>query len=387
MRIVVLSRNKESYSTRRIRAAAIRRGHVVRVVDTLALSTHLEQRNPQLFFRGQPLPMPDAVIPRIGASLTFFGTAIVRQFEMAGVFCLNASRPITMARDKLRTLQMLSRHDVGIPATSYVGDRYDVRRAIERVGGTPVILKLVEGTQGLGVILAESPKAAEAMFETLHATGQRVLIQRFVAESRGRDLRAFVVGGRVVAAMRRTATGDEFRANVHRGGRVEPLILPPDHEHVAVRAASILGLHVAGVDLLESADGPLVMEVNASPGLEGIETATGRDVAGEMIRHLEEGVAFPELDLRERLDIGAEWQVAEVRVSGMPQLENRPLTETPLARRDIRVLFIRRGAVEIANPAGSTYLMPGDRIVCYGRASSLRAFLPRVRSVEPRRVT
>lgn len=385
MKIVVLSRSKESYSTRRIRAAAVRRGHVVRVIDTLELTMHLEENDPQFWFRGQTLPLPDAVIPRIGASVSFFGTAVVRQFEMAGVFCLNSSRAITMARDKLRTLQMLSRHDVGMPPTEFVGDRAAVRPAIERVGGAPVILKILEGTQGLGVVLAESAKTAEAVFETLHAAGQKVLIQRFVAESRGKDIRAFVVGGRVVAAMRRMATGDEFRANVHRGGRVEPLVLLPDHEQIAVRAAQILGLHVAGVDLLESDDGPQVMEVNASPGLEGIETATGRDVAGEMIRHLEESVAFPEMDLRERLDVGADWQVAEIRVQDMPALENRPLAETPLARRDVRVLFIRRRGADIANPSGATHLMPGDRLICYGRADSLRALVGGNRRQEGRR--
>ena len=379
MRIVVLSRSRESYSTRRIRAAAIRRGHVVRVIDTLELSMYLEENNPQLSFRGQTLPLPDAVIPRIGASLSFFGTAVVRQFEMAGTFCLNSSRAITMARDKLRTMQMLSRHDVAMPATAYVGDKADVRTAIERVGGAPVILKLLEGTQGVGVILAESIKAAEAIHETLRASGQRVLVQKFVSESRGRDIRAFVVGGRVVAAMRRTATGDEFRANVHRGGRVEPLVLLPYHEQLAVRAAQILGLHVAGVDLLESDDGPQVMEVNSSPGLEGIETATGRDVAGEMIRYLEEASSFPEMDIRERLDVGSDWQVAELRVLDMPALENKTLAETPLARRDIRVLFIRRRGADIANPDGGTHLLPGDRLICYGRADSLRALLPRAR--------
>ncbi len=386
MRVVLLSRSKESYSTRRIRAAAIRRGHVVRVVDTLELVMHLEERAPRLFFRGQPLPLPDAVIPRIGASLTFFGTAVVRQFEMAGVFCLNASRPITMARDKLRTLQMLSRHDVGMPPTAVVGDRLGIRSAIARVGGAPVVLKLLEGTQGVGVVLCETSKNAEAVFETLHSVGQRVLVQKFIAESRGTDIRAFVVGGRVVAAMRRTASGDEFRANVHRGGRVEPVVLPREHEHAAVRAARILGLHVAGVDLLESADGPLVMEVNASPGLEGIETATGRDVAGEMIRHLEESVVFPEIDLRERLDVGSDWQVAELKLRDMPHLENRTLADTPLARRDIRVLFIRRAGTEIPNPAGTTTLVEGDSLVCYGRAASLRAMLTKPRAPDPRRV-
>jgi ribosomal protein S6--L-glutamate ligase len=383
--VLILSRNRESYSTRRLRAGFIRRGHQVRVVDTLELTFSLEAQNPRLFFREQPLPLPDAVVPRIGTSLTVFGTAAVRQFEMAGVFCLNASRSITMARDKLRTLQMLSRHDVGIPPTAFVGDRRDVAAAIERVGGAPVILKLLEGTQGLGVLLAETVNAAEAIYETLVAARQQVLIQKFVSESRGRDLRAFVVGDRVVAAMRRTATGAEFRANVHRGGRVESVVLPPEHERVAVRAARILGLHVCGVDLIESADGPLVLEVNASPGLEGIEAASGLDVADAVARHLEDAVLFPEVDLRERLGIGRDYQAVEIIVRGQALLEGKTLADTPLARRDVRVLFIRRGTIEIPNPHGGTQLLQGDRLLCYGRAGALRALMPRARSGEHRR--
>ena len=377
MRIFILSRNKESYSTRRLRAAAVRRGHVVRVVDTLEFSILLEENNPLLYFRGQSLATPDAVIPRIGASLTLFGTAVVRQFEQMGVFCLNTSHAISVSRDKLRSMQMFSRHDIGMPPTAFVHDRNDVIPAIERVGGAPVIIKLLEGTQGLGVILAESIKVAEAIIETLHSARQHVLIQKFVAESKGRDLRAFVVGGRVVAAMRRTAQGDEFRANVHRGGRAELVDLTPDYERAAIRAAQIMGLHVAGVDLLESSEGPQIMEVNSSPGLEGIETATGVDVAGTIVAYLEEQVTFPDVDVKERLNIGSEYQIAEIWVHDMPMLENRSLADSGLGERDVRVLYIRRKGIEIPNPHGSTVILPGDRLLCYGRSLTLRNLLPK----------
>lgn len=375
MRVFVLSRNKESYSTKRLRAAAVRRGHVVRVIDIMEFSILLEENNPLLFFRGEPLAEPDAVIPRIGASLTLFGTAIVRQFEQMGVFCLNTSRAITVSRDKLRSAQLLSRHDIGIPPSAFVHDRNDVLPSIERVGGAPVIIKVLEGTQGVGVILAESLKVAEAIIETLHGAKQHVLIQKFVAESKGRDLRAFVVGDRVVAAMRRTAQGDEFRANVHRGGKAERVDLTPDYERAAIRAAQIMGLHVAGVDLLESRSGPLIMEVNSSPGLEGIESCTGVDIAGAIVTYLEEQVAFPEVDIRERLNIGSEYQVAEITVHDMPGIENRTLAESNLGQRDIRVLYIRRKGIEIPNPHASTLILPGDRILCYGRSLTLRNLL------------
>jgi ribosomal protein S6--L-glutamate ligase len=375
VRIFILSRNKESYSSRRLRAAAVRRGHVVRVVDTLELSILVEENRPLLFFRGEEMQPPDAVIPRIGASLTFFGTAVVRQFEQMGVFCLNNSHAISVSRDKLRSMQVLSRHDIGIPPTAFVVDRGDVLPAIARVGGAPVIIKLLEGTQGVGVILAESIKVAEAIIETLQTAKQHVLIQKFVAESKGKDLRAFVVGGRVVAAMRRTAQGDEFRANVHRGGKAERVVLTPDYERAAIRAAQIMGLHVAGVDILESSVGPQIMEVNSSPGLEGIETATGVDVANAIISHLEESVSFPEVDLKERLNIGSTYQIAEIRLQDMPALENKTLAESGLGTRDVRVLYIRRKGIEIPNPHGSTVLLPGDHLLCYGRSLTLRNLL------------
>src|SRR5690606_29345318 len=285
MKIAILSQGPRLYSTRRIREAAEARGHKVRVLDPLKFSLDVEKKNPHVWYREKRVENFDAIIPRIGASITFFGTAVVRQYEQMGVFCLNTSSSIATSRDKLRAFQILSRHNIGIPKTAFVRQRSSVMPAIERVGGAPVIIKLLEGTQGIGVILADTSKIAEAIVETLQSTKQNVLIQNFVEESRGRDVRAFVVGGRVVAAMRRSAQGTEFRSNVHRGGVAVPVQLEPEYERTAVMAAQILGLRVAGVDMLESNEGPQVMEVNSSPGLEGIETATGVDIAGEMIKH------------------------------------------------------------------------------------------------------
>ena len=275
LRIVILSRSPRAYSTRRLREACVGRGHSPKVLNTLRFSMGIEKGHPKLFFKNRPLRRYDAVIPRIGASITLYGTAVVRQFEQMGVFTLASSNAISVSRDKLRGTQVLSRHDLGIPPTAFVRDRRSVLHAIDQVGGAPVIIKLLEGTQGIGVILADTTKIAEAIIETLQSARQNVLIQKFVSESRGRDIRAFVVGDRVVAAMRRLARDEEYRANVHRGARAEPLRLEPAYERAAIHAAQIMGLRVAGVDLLETADGPQVLEVNSSPGLEGIEAATG----------------------------------------------------------------------------------------------------------------
>src|SRR5688572_32723629 len=283
MKLAILSRAPRSYSTQRLRTAALDRGHDVKVLNTLRFGIDLTGDEPDLLFRGKQLSDYDAVLPRIGNSVTYFGTAVVRQFEQMDVYTPNTANGITNSRDKLRANQILSRHNIGMPATAFVRNRADVRPAIERVGGAPVVIKLLEGTQGIGVILAPEVKVAEALIETLHSTKQNVLIQRLISESRGRDIRALVVGDRVVAAMRRTAIGDEFRSNVHRGGSVEKVELTPEYEQVAVRSAQIMGLKVAGVDMLEGANGPLVMEVNSSPGLQGIEAATQLDVAGAII--------------------------------------------------------------------------------------------------------
>jgi ribosomal protein S6--L-glutamate ligase len=289
MRIAILSRSPRSYSTKRLREAALARGHDVKVLNTLAFAMSVERGQPQLFYHDRALSVYDAVIPRIGASVTFFGTAVVRQFEQMGIFTLTTSEAITASRDKLRCLQVLSRFQIGFPPTVFVRNSKGVRPAIEMIGGAPVIIKLLEGTQGVGVMLAESTKVAEAIVETLQSVRQNVLIQKFVSESRGKDVRALVVGGRVVAAMRRQAQGEEFRSNVHRGGTAERLTLDATYERTAIRAAEIMGLDVAGVDMLEGKDGPLVMEVNSSPGLEGIERATQVDVAGAIMVSLEKG--------------------------------------------------------------------------------------------------
>ena len=251
-----------------------------------------------------------------------------------------------------------------------------MRPAIERVGGAPVVIKLLEGTQGIGVILAPSNRVAEAIVETLHSTQQNVLIQEFIAESKGRDIRALVVGDRVVAAMRRTAQGDEFRSNVHRGGSAESVAISPEYERTAVRAAQIMGLRVAGVDMLEGADGPLVMEVNSSPGLEGIETATGLDVAGAIIDYVANQVAFPELDVRQRLSVSTGYGVAELLVREDAELVGTTIRESGLRERDITVLTLHRGTEVIPNPRESRELEANDRLLCFGKLESMRDMIP-----------
>ena len=287
MKLGILSRSPQAYSTQRLKTAALERGHKCLVLNTMRFAMDLSDNEPDMQYRGKQLSDYDAVLPRIGASVTYFGTAVVRQFEQMDVYTPNTANGISNSRDKLRATQILSRHDIGMPATAFVRDKHDVLSAIELVGGAPVVIKLLEGTQGIGVILAPDTKVAEAIIETLQSTKQNVLIQQFITESKGRDIRALVVGDRVVGAMRRTAQGDEFRSNVHRGGSVEAVELDPVYERTAVRAAQIMGLRVAGVDMLEGNDGPLVMEVNSSPGLEGIETATHKDVAGMVYEFIE----------------------------------------------------------------------------------------------------
>jgi ribosomal protein S6--L-glutamate ligase len=376
VKIAILSQGPRLYSTKRIKEAAEARGHKVRVLNTLRFSIDVESRKPQLIYRERKLERFDAVIPRIGASITFFGTAVVRQFEQMGTFCTNGSSAIATSRDKLRAFQILSRHKIGIPKTSFVRQRESVIPAIERVGGAPVIIKLLEGTQGIGVILAESNKIAEAIIETLQSTRQNVLIQDFVAESAGQDVRAFVVGGRVVAAMRRSAQGGEFRSNVHRGGTAEPVTLKPEYERAAVHAAQILGLRVAGVDMLESKRGPKIMEVNSSPGLEGIEAATGVDVADEIIRHIEEEVLFPDIDVRQRLTLRQGYGVAEIPISPQSSLVGKKIMDSGLRDQDILVLSIIRETQTIPNPTKHREILAGDTLLCYGKLLAMKSLIP-----------
>lgn len=377
LKIAILSRNPSSYSTKRLKEACLIRGHRAKVLNTLSFSMKIEQNYPKLFFRNRAISRYDAVIPRIGASISFYGTAVVRQFEQMGVFTLNSALAIGIARDKLRSIQILSRHNIGVPPTAFARGRGSVLHAIDLVGGAPVIIKLLEGTQGIGVILAENAKIAEAIVETLQSARQNVLIQKFMAESRGRDIRAFVVGDKVVASMRRLAMGEEFRANIHRGARAEPVELEPTYQRVAIHAAQILGLRVAGVDMLETADGPQILEVNSSPGLEGIEAATQIDVAGAIVDHLEEQVQFPDVDLRQRLTVKAGYGVAEFPVSAESELAGKTLRESGLRDREVQVLSIVRGNVIIPNPRGDRQILPGDTLLCFGKTITLKSYIPR----------
>ncbi|MEZ6130199.1 MAG: RimK family alpha-L-glutamate ligase [Planctomycetaceae bacterium] len=376
MRLAILSKSLRCYSTRRLKEAALQRGHKVKVLNTLRFSIDVAEGQPDLYFRARHLSEYDAVLPRIGASLTYFGTAVVRQFEQMDVFCANSSSGISNSRDKLRCLQILSRHQLGMPETTFVRDRRDVLPAIERIGGAPVIIKLLEGTQGVGVILAETVKVAEAIIETLHSTEQNVLVQKFVAESKGRDIRAFVVGDQVVGAMRRVAQGTEFRSNVHRGGHTEMVRLDDNYKETAVRAAQIMGLRVAGVDMLEGADGPQIMEVNSSPGLEGIETCTQLDIAGAVIDYIAAQVDFPEVDIRQRLTVSRGYGVAELYIPDGSDYVGKQISESSLPDQDINILTLYRGTSVVPNPRHSRVLESGDRLLCFGKLDAMRGLIP-----------
>lgn len=376
MKLAILSRAPRSYSTRRLKEAAVDRGHQVKVLDTLRFSLEVNHGAPDLFYGSKHLTEYDAVIPRIGASVTYFGTAVVRQFEQLDVYTPSSSNGIVNSRDKLRALQILSRHDIGLPHTAFVRRKQDVLPAIERVGGAPVIIKLLEGTQGVGVILADSIKVAEAIIETLQSTKQNVLIQKFVGESAGRDIRAFVVGDRVVAAMRRVAQGGDFRSNVHRGGSAEPVELDAAYRETAIRSAQILGLKVAGVDMLEGKDGPQVMEVNSSPELQGIESVTKLDIAGAVIDFIEGQVSFPELDVRQRLTVSVGYGVTECHVGEQSHLVGLTIIDSGLRAKDVVVLSLHRGHKVIPNPRGDRVLEANDRLLCFGKLEAMRDLVP-----------
>jgi len=359
-----------------LKEAADQRGHNAKVLNTLKFSIDLDRGNPDLYFRQKPLSTYDAVLPRIGASITYYGTAVVRQFQEMDVFCANTAHGIINSRDKLRSLQILSRHNIGIPRTTFVRDKKDVLPAIERVGGAPVVIKLIEGTQGIGVLLADTVKQAESIIELLQSQKQNVLIQKFVAESKGKDIRAFVVGDQVVAAMRRVAQGQEFRSNVHRGGIAERVELDDQYKETAVRCAQILGLRVAGVDMLEGKEGPQVMEVNSSPGLEGIESATELDVAGAVIDYIAAQVDFPEIDLRQRLTVSKGYGVTEVYVPDGSKYVGQTISETQLRENDINVLTLYRGSKVIPNPRNDRVLEPNDKLLCFGKLEAMRDMIP-----------
>ncbi|UBZ08292.1 30S ribosomal protein S6--L-glutamate ligase [Salegentibacter mishustinae] len=290
MKIKILSRNSHLYSTKRLVEAATKRKHDVEVVDPLKCDIVIEKRKPNIYYKGGYIEGVDAVIPRIGASVTFYGTAVVRQFEMMGAFTTTDSEALVRSRDKLRSLQVLSRAKIGLPKTVFTNYSRDVSGVIKQVGGTPLVIKLLEGTQGVGVVLAETKNAAESVIEAFNGLQARVIVQEFIEEAKGGDIRAFVVDGHVVGAMKRQGKEGEFRSNLHRGGSAEVVELTDEEEIAAVKATKAMGLGVAGVDMLQSARGPLILEVNSSPGLEGIEKATGKDIAKSIIRYIERNV-------------------------------------------------------------------------------------------------
>jgi ribosomal protein S6--L-glutamate ligase len=287
MQIAIMSRNRALYSTKRLVEAGKQRGHEMRVVDPLKCYMDITSHHPMVHFRGEPLAEVDAVVPRIGASVTFYATAVLRQFEMMGVFPLNESVALTRSRDKLRSMQLLARKGIGMPVTGFAHSIDDTEGLINLVGGAPLVIKLLEGTQGKGVVLAETHKAAESVIDAFRELDANFLVQEFVKEAGGADIRCFVIGERVVASMMRQAKEGEFRSNLHRGGVAKLVRLTPEERSTAVRAARTVGLNVAGVDIVRSRHGPLVLEVNSSPGLEGIETATGKDVATMIISFME----------------------------------------------------------------------------------------------------
>ena len=287
MKIAVLSRNPRLYSTRRLVEAAKGRGHEIQVINTLRCYNNVTSHRPSVHYRGEALTGFDAVIPRIGASITFYGTAVLRQFEMMGVFPVNESVAISRSRDKLRATQLLARRGIGVPVTGFAYSPDDVNDLIEMVGGPPLVVKLLEGTQGVGVVLAETYKAAESVIQAFMGLEAEIMVQEFIKEAKGADLRCFVIGGKVVTAMKRQGAEGEFRSNLHRGGTASLIRITPEERSTAVRAAKVMGLNVAGVDMLRSNHGPVVMEVNSSPGLKGIEAASGKDIASLIIQFVE----------------------------------------------------------------------------------------------------
>lgn len=287
MKIAMLARNSKLYSHQRLKEAAEVRGHTLDIIDTLRCYMNIASRKPEIYHNGEKLTGYDAVIPRIGASVTFYGTAVLRQFEMMGVYPLNESVAIGRSRDKLRSMQLMARDGIGLPVTTFAHDPKQTEEVLALAGGAPIVIKLLEGTQGIGVVLADTNRSAKSVVEAFRGAGVNILMQEFIKEAGGTDIRAIVVGGKVVAAMKRTGAEGEFRSNLHRGGSAQLVKLSAEERATAVRAAKTMGLNACGVDMLRANHGPVIMEVNSSPGLEGVEKATGLDIAGMMIEYLE----------------------------------------------------------------------------------------------------
>jgi len=287
MKIAMLARNAELYTHKRLKAAAEERGHTLDIINTLRCYMNIASHRPEVYYNGEKLVGYDAVIPRIGASITFYGTAVLRQFEMQGVYPLNESVGIGRSRDKLRSMQLLARDGIGLPVTTFAHDPKQTEEVLDHAGGAPVVIKLLEGTQGIGVVLADTKRSAKSVVEAFRGAGVNILVQEFIKEAGGTDIRAIVIGGKVVAAMKRTGAAGDFRSNLHRGGTAEVIKLSPEERLTAIRSAKAMGLNVCGVDMLRANHGPVVMEVNSSPGLEGVEAATGLDIASKIIEYIE----------------------------------------------------------------------------------------------------
>ncbi|MCX7565069.1 30S ribosomal protein S6--L-glutamate ligase [Sulfitobacter sp. F26169L] len=287
MKMAMLARNPDLYTHKRLKEAAEARGHRLDIINTLRCYMNIASRRPEVYYNGEKLEGYEAIIPRIGASVTFYGMAVLRQFEMQGVYPLNESVAIGRSRDKLRSMQLLARDGIGLPVTTFAHDPKQTDEVLELAGGAPVVIKLLEGTQGIGVVLADTRRSAKSVVEAFRGAGVNILLQEFIKEAGGTDIRAIVVGGKVVAAMKRTGAEGDFRSNLHRGGSAEVIKLSPEERSTAVRSAKAMGLNVCGVDMLRANHGPVVMEVNSSPGLEGVEKATGLDIAGKIIEYIE----------------------------------------------------------------------------------------------------
>lgn len=287
MKIAMLARNENLYTHKRLKEAAEDRGHQLDIINTLRCYMNIASRRPEVYYNGEKLVGYDAVIPRIGASITFYGMAVLRQFEMQGVYPLNESVGIGRSRDKLRSMQLLARDGIGLPVTTFAHDPKQTEEVLELAGGAPVVIKLLEGTQGIGVVLADTKRSAKSVVEAFRGAGVNILVQEFIKEAGGTDIRAIVIGGKMVASMKRTGAAGDFRSNLHRGGSAELIKLSPEERSTAIRAAKAMGLNVCGVDMLRANHGPVVMEVNSSPGLEGVEKATGLDIAGKVIEYIE----------------------------------------------------------------------------------------------------
>ena len=371
LRLAILSRGPRLYSTRRLAEEARKRGLDPYIADPMKFSLFVADGRIDILHNGEPFNY-DAVIPRIGHSITKHGVAVLRHLEQLGIWTANTGAGILQSRDKLHASQILARNRIPVPRTTYVRDIIDVETAVDFVGGLPVVIKVTQGTQGQGVFLRHTIRESRNLVQGLLLTGRAVLIQEYIAESHGKDIRALVVGDRVVASMRRRARGREFRSNYHLNGTVEKVDLPLEFEEAACRAARVLGLHIAGVDLLEAKDGPLVLEVNSSPGLEGIEKASGVNVAGEIIDYVTIETAFSEVDLAQLLRTVPGSGVLSLQIKNHPQLVGQPLADLFNSSSKIPVFALSRDNSLLWNPSDDIQLRYEDVLICYGELTELR---------------